>query len=96
MNLDPSLVFTAIAEDDELKERIRQLAWMVVDRAEYILQHGSPALQAQTMRTIMPAIVRALQQQNEDEKYLKLKQDFEQQMKEIRQNLNIDYEIPDE
>lgn len=76
-DVEVNLVYAAINEDEELKLRIRKLAWNVVNKAEFLLENGNPTVQLSVMKNIMPAITRALTQQAEDDKYETLLHEFQ-------------------
>jgi len=50
----------AIEDDDELTQAARLLADKALARAMYFLNYGSPIMQMQIIRALMPAVGRAL------------------------------------
>lgn len=83
---ETNLVYSAIQDDEKLKEYIRALAWKVIQRAEYLLDNGHVSIQVQVMKNIMPAVTKSLSNQAEDEKFVKMRSEFEQLLKEILPN----------
>jgi hypothetical protein len=67
----------AIESDDELTAAARLLADTALQRAMYFLQYGSPIMQMQIIRSLMPAVGKALV----------TKADEDAELKELRDNL---------
>lgn len=84
-----SAVSQAVSEDHELIERTRRLAHAAVARAEYFLANGSPKMQIDIIRSIMPAIGRNMGARSESEEL----QEMREKLIELQvQNLGI---LPD-
>lgn len=67
----------AIESDEQLQAAARLLAERALSRAMYYLEYGSPLVQMQIIRTLMPAVGRALV----------MKADENEEMDQLRQSL---------
>jgi len=67
----------AIEDDDALAAAARLLADKALDRAMYFLNYGSPVMQMQIIRSLMPAVGKALAS----------KADENEEMAELRSSL---------
>ena len=64
----------ATKSDPELAEKARALANRCIDQANYYLDHGSPQVQLQVIKSIMPAIGRGMNERGEDDTITELRE----------------------
>lgn len=64
----------AVSEDTELAAKARALADKAINVANHYLDHGSPSVQLQVIKAIMPAIGRGMSEKGEDETIAELRQ----------------------
>jgi len=71
------VVAAAVADDDELANAARQLAWKSIEIAQYFLDHGSPQMKLRVVQSLMPAVAKALSARNDaDESLAQLRADL--------------------
>lgn len=87
-----------VKEDDELADRVKRFANTVMDRAEYLLLHGNPYMQANLIRSLMPALSRGLQSKQESDEIATMRAEFRELTEEMRsgssEDLDVDREVP--
>lgn len=73
------------AEDDEVvRKAVRMLAIKVLDRADFLLTEGSPATRITVIRAIMPALVKTLEKQQDDNELEELRKTLNEVRDELR------------
>lgn len=68
----------ATRSDAELAEKARALANRAIDIANHYLDHGSPQVQLQVVKSIMPAIGRGMSERGEDDTIRELREQLAQ------------------
>jgi hypothetical protein len=77
----------AVQQDTELQTAARRLAWSAISMAEELLESGSIDTRLKLLHTFMPAIAKALNERNDDDRYEQLREEFKglvAEMKETR------------
>lgn len=82
-DIPTELIVAALSQDEVLKQYIRHIGWKVLREAEYLIEHGSPTTKLAVMKNLMPAVVKALTAQSEDDKYNRMRQDFESLIRDL-------------
>lgn len=93
-DFDESIIVAAIQEDETVKQAVRDLAMLVINKSRYLIEHGNVTVQVQVMKNVMPAITKAMSIGSGDEKFEQMRIDFEAQMAEMRKLMGLDQEIP--
>lgn len=73
-----NIIIAALQDDDELKQRVRRLAYKVIAQSERLIDHGSPSVQQMVIKSVMPAITAALKAEAEDERFEHMRMNFEE------------------
>lgn len=73
----------SVLQDQRLVNKARDLADKAIDTANYLLDEGSPALQIQVIKSLMPAIGRGMQRTGEDETIQILRTQMQELMDQI-------------
>lgn len=87
------LVTQAAAQDELVKQAVRKLAFEVVHEAHKLLNQGSPATRLSVIRSLLPALVRSLEKQDEGDSNAKLQKELADLMGEIRTGAKVVLDI---
>jgi hypothetical protein len=84
--MDDVAAFTAavVAQDDELRVRVRRLANMTLDAYEHMMLHGTPQVKTGLMRSMIPALVKELREEKEDDSIVALRTQVEAMNRQMR------------
>jgi hypothetical protein len=74
----------AVKQDAELAQAARSLATKAISVAMHHLTNGSPKMQLDVVKAIMPAIGRAMADKGEDAELSELRKQLQQLMAEVR------------
>jgi hypothetical protein len=66
-------ITAAVSQDSELAEEARALARKAIETANYYLDHGSPKVQLDVIKSIMPAIGRGMTEKGESDELAELR-----------------------
>lgn len=79
-----SAIKAVVATDDELAEKARALAHKAIRIANEYLDSGSPRMQLDVIKSIMPAIGRGMTEKGEDAEMALMREQIEQLMALVR------------
>lgn len=92
---DMTTLLMAAAQDDEIvRKAVRMLAMKVLDRADYLLEEGSPATRITVIRAIMPALVKTLEKKQDDDELAELRKVLNEVRDELRTGPTTIVRIP--
>lgn len=84
MNDITEIIASAASEDQEVRSRVKELAMRVLDEAEDIIDHGTPAIKTTLMRSFIPVLVREMGKKKDDDEIDELKRMMGVMMDEMR------------
>lgn len=76
-------VTQAVQEDDILRKHAKNLAMLSMVEAINVLRHGSPAAKAAMAGKFIPAIVRAIEADQQDDELVKMRNEYLAMAKEM-------------
>lgn len=79
-----ALTASVVAQDDELRTRVRRLANMTLDAYEHMMLNGTPQVKTALMRSMIPALVKELREEKEDDSILALRMQVEAMNRQMR------------
>lgn len=79
-----ALAAAVVAQDEELRERVRRIANMTLDAYEQMMQTGTPAVKTGLMRSMIPALVKELREEKEDDSIVALRMQVEAMNRQMR------------
>jgi len=82
-----ALAAAVVAQDEELRDRVRRIANMTLDAYEQMMQTGTPAVKTTLMRSMIPALVRELKEEKEDDSIVALRFQVEQMNRQMRSDV---------
>lgn len=77
-------VTATVAEDAELRARVASFVNRAISQAEGLLLTGTPQVQAQLIRSVVPAMVKAMTVDDAPDEHADLRMQFEELMAELR------------
>jgi hypothetical protein len=81
--LPPEVQDVLARSNDILKARVMGMTLGALDRAEDLLAHGSPEVQMRVMQTVLPALVKALTQQEGEDELASMREEMESLREEV-------------
>lgn len=82
-----ALTASVVAQDDELRTRVRRLANMTLDAYEHMMLNGTPQVKTALMRSMIPALVKELREEKEDDSILALRMQVEAMNRQMREDV---------
>lgn len=77
-------VTAAVSDDAELRGRVASFVNRAISQAEGLLLTGSPQVQAQLIRSVVPAMVKAMTVDDSPDEHADMRAEFEELMTELR------------
>jgi hypothetical protein len=97
---DEAQLLAALAAEDDafdaLRDRAARMVGSMMNQAERILEVGTPSDKAQFTKTVLPAILKSLQDKKEGDDLAELRQAQADFMQEVREALLRPVERPDD
>lgn len=88
-----SIVTAYGTDDEEVRSRVRDFIFMVLDEAEAMMHEGSPPVKQGVMRSMMPHIARlAARKDEESDELVRLRNQMEELRREVRGERRLDGE----
>lgn len=83
---DPLKVMVeTVADDEDIRERVKELCFKALDEAEYLMDHGNHTVRLQIMRSLMPGLVKSVGKKTESDELQALRETVNALMVEMRQ-----------
>lgn len=82
--LTTSLLVEALKDDEDVTREIKALALKAIREADHLLTHSMPNVKVQVIKSIMPAVARALQVSSVDNELQTVKDDIRTMIQEMR------------
>ena len=79
-----AITAAVVAHDDELRTRVRRLANMTLDAYEHMMINGTPQVKTALMRSMIPALVKELREEKEDDSIVALRSQVEAMNRQMR------------
>lgn len=79
-----------------LKTRVLKMTLTALGVAEDLLENGSPQVQMQVMRTVIPTLVKSLANQKDDSELDEMRKEFAELRREIMQAGSMDATVADD
>lgn len=77
-------VEAAVSSDDQLRAQVGSFVKRAIGEAEALLVTGSPAVKAQLVRSVVPAMVKAMTVDDSPDEHAELRDRFDDLMAELR------------
>jgi len=81
---DIANMVSVVAQDDQLRDRVRRLANMTLDAYEHMMVNGTPQVKTALMRSMIPALVKELREEKEDDSIVVLRMQVEAMNRQMR------------
>ena len=79
-----AMAAAVVAQDEELRDRVRRLANMTLDAYEQMMRTGTPQVKTALMRSMIPALVKELREEKEDDSIVALRMQVEAMNRQMR------------
>lgn len=79
-----------VQDDPELRSAVKNLAMKAVERAQFIMDHGTPNLQLSVIKVLMPAVARELAKKEERDDLAVMRAEMKLMMEEMRSGVSTE------
>lgn len=83
-----------VAEDDELKSRVRGLIDLMLEQSEELIQTGTPAIKLQLMKSVIPALVKEMRPAEKNDELAELRTAMRELYASLRENVASPRPLP--
>ncbi len=91
-----ALAAQVVSDDDAIKARVRRLVISTIELYEEMLITGTPAVKAQLIRSVVPAMLKEMQEEKVDDSIVNLRAEMREMMEQVRQPVTIHTPLEDE
>lgn len=88
-------ILTGGDASDQLRGRIESLANKALAEMEYIMEYGNPEMKLVLYRSLLPALIKALNKKEENDEILQLRTQMTDLLEEVRRDKGSEEEVPD-